>query len=425
MAEKIVMLALSPTMETGTIAKWNIKEGDSFSSGDVICEVETDKATMDYESPTDGTLLKIVAKQGTKVKVGETIAISGEKGEDISEFIKEVSGGEVTPVKKEIKAAVPPSHPKETPKTHVPAQQPSGKPVKRAAPSQPEKFPQGVKASPLAREIAKEKGIDIGLVQGSGPGGRIIKEDVEHAGEEKRKATFGYKPEAVEAYERIKVTEKRKIIAQRLSESKFTAPHFYITISVEMDALLNARQKLNKTAKEKVSLNAFLMKFTAEALRRHPIINSTWEGDTVLIYKSIDIALAVAQKDGLVTPVVRGCGSKGILKIDGEIRDLVVRARDGKLMPEEYTNGTFTISNLGSYGIRQFTAIINPPQSAILAVGEIFKEQVVGDDDLPKIRKTCLMTFSFDHRVIDGATGAEFCRDFKNMIENPIIVLYS
>jgi pyruvate dehydrogenase E2 component (dihydrolipoamide acetyltransferase) len=195
---------------------------------------------------------------------------------------------------------------------------------------------------------------------------------------------------------------------------------------VEMDTLLEARQELNKTNKEKVSLNAFLMKFTAEALKRHPIVNSTWEGETILIYKSIDIALAVAQKDGLVTPVVRDCGSRGILKIDEEIRELVSRAREGKLRPEEYTNGTFTISNLGSYGIRQFTAIINPPQSAILAVGEIFKEQVIGDgdDDLPKIRKSCLMTFSFDHRVVDGATGAEFCRDLKNMMENPVTVLY-
>lgn len=419
MAEKIVMLALSPTMETGTIAKWNINEGDSFSSGDVICEVETDKATMDYESPSDGTLLKIVAKQGKKVKVGETIAISGESGEDISEFLKEVSGGEVTPVKKEIKSAVPPSYPKETPQHAAPANLPET----QTKSAKQEKFPHGVKASPLAREIAKEKGIDIGSVHGSGPRGRIIKEDIEKATE--RNAPAGYKLEAPEANERIRVSEKRRIIAQRLSESKFTAPHFYITVAVKMDTLLDARQELNKTTKEKVSLNAFLLKFTAEALKHHPIVNSTWEGETILIYKSIDIALAVAQKDGLITPVVRDCGSKGILKIDEEIRDLVTRAREGKLTPEEYTNGTFTISNLGSYGIRQFTAIINPPQSAILAVGEIFKEQVIGDDDLANIRKTCLMTISFDHRVIDGAAGAEFCRDLKNMIENPITVLYS
>lgn len=419
MAEKILMLALSPTMETGTIVKWNKKEGESFSSGDMLCEVETDKATMDYESPTDGTLLKIIAHEGAQAKIGDPIAISGAPGEDFRPILAEISSHGV---------AVPPftAEREEKKETAGGALQAPPLPVETGT-SQEEHFPGGVKASPLARRVAKERGIDIRSIKGSGPGGRIIKEDVEKAVTEKKPEIAAHRPHLRPArgvFEKTTVvSEKQKIIAKRLSGSMFSAPHFYLTVSVAMDTLLAARQEYNQSSGTRISFNAYLMKFTAEAIGRHPLFNSTWRGDTILTHESIDIALAVAQKDGLITPVVRDCGSKGILSIDEELGDLISRAREGKLAPEEYTGGSFTISSLGSYGVRQFTAIINPPESAILAVGEIFKEPVVKRDGTFGVQQTCLLTLSCDHRVIDGARAAEFARDLKNMMEKPITVL--
>jgi pyruvate dehydrogenase E2 component (dihydrolipoamide acetyltransferase) len=224
--------------------------------------------------------------------------------------------------------------------------------------------------------------------------------------------------------EKIPVSEKRRIIAKRLSQSVVTAPHYYVTVSVIMDLILQSRIRLNGNRSDKVSLNAFIIRLVAEAIKKNPTINSSWDNEVILRFSSIDIGLAVAQKDGLITPVVRNCENKGIIEIDRELRDLVKRGREGKLVPEEYTKGTFTISNLGSYGIRQFTAIINPPESAILALGEIFREQVVQENGNVSIQNTMLMTISCDHRVIDGAVAAEFARDLKNIIENPVSVLF-
>ncbi|GAK50773.1 catalytic domain of components of various dehydrogenase complexes [Candidatus Moduliflexus flocculans] len=410
MAEKILMLSLSPTMEVGTIAKWNYQEGNEVKAGSVLCEIETDKAVMDYEIPQGGVLLKIIVPQGSEAKVGAPIAILGKPGEDISALLKEemVSAASAAPEKKT-----------ETAPTVQAA------PAPTVAPSGDER----IKSSPLARKIAQEAGIELGAITGTGPGGRIIKRDIEQA-----KQTPPVQPAVAPAApvfvapssadETIRVSQKRKVIAQRLAESKFSAPHFYLKITVNMDGILAARTALNATLKEKVSLNAFLVKFVAEALKKHPTINSTWQGDTILKHGSADIGLAVAQPDGLVTPVVKNCGNKGIVQIDDELRVLIQKAQNNRLEPQEYTGATFTISSLGSYGIEEFTAIINPPGSAILAVGAIRKEPVVTENDDITIQSNMALTLSCDHRVIDGAVGAAFLADLKKMLEQPIRALF-
>lgn len=404
MAEKIVMLALSPTMETGTIVKWNKKEGDKISTGDILCEVETDKATMDYESTVEGTLLKITTEEGSQVKVGEMIGIAGKEGEDISALIEQAA----------------PSTPKEQPRGKAPEKEAEKqKEIPQPLPEEP--FPSRVKVTPVAKQIARKSGIDLQSVQGSGPGGKIIKEDIERMIKKERPAEV---PIAGKGEQKIPISDKRRIIAQRMSQSMFTAPHFYVTIAVKMDYLINSRKSLNSRLKSKVSFNAFFIKLVAEALARNPVINSSWSEGSIIRHDSIDIGLAVAQKDGLITPVVRDCANKGIVAINQELNDLVERARNGKLSWQEYTGGTFTISNLGSYGVRQFTAIINPPEAAILALGEIFEELIITDEGEYRKQNTMMMTLSCDHRVIDGAVAAEFARDLKNLMENPITVLY-
>lgn len=404
MAEKIVMLALSPTMETGTIIKWHKKEGDKISTGDILCEVETDKATMDYESTVEGTLLKITSGEGSQVKVGEMIGIAGKDGEDISGLIEQAAPA----VGKEQVREKAPERKAEKQKTFSP-------------PSPQENVPSGVRASPLARQLARESGVDLQSVEGSGPGGRIIKEDIERTIKEGKPSEV---PITAGGEQKIAITEKRRIIAQRMSESMSSAPQYYVTVVVKMDHLMNSRKSLNSRLKIKVSFNAFFVKLVAEALARNPVVNSSWSEDFITRHNSIDIGLAVAQKDGLITPVVRNCANKGIVAINQELNDLVERARKGKLSMQEYTGGTFTISNLGSYGVRQFTAIINPPEAAILALGEIFEEQVISDEGEYRKQNSMIMTLSCDHRVIDGAVAAEFARDLKNMMENPITVLY-
>lgn len=408
MAEKIVMLALSPTMDTGTIVKWIKSEGDHINSGDVLCEVETDKATMDYESTTDGILLKIVAQTGSKVKVGETIAVAGASGENI-EHILSVSGNGHKKSEKE-------------PAVASPQEKYTRQPEVGKGPSQ------RVKASPLAKELARQKNIDLHVVSGSGPQGRIIKEDVDKITAQEKLGVQGPQvwnvPAGEQLEERIPISDKRKIIAQRLSESMFTAPHYYMTLNINVDTILNSRNTVNARSENKISLNAYLIKFVAEALKKNPVVNSSWDNDSIVYHKSIDIGLAVAQKDGLITPVVRNCAQKGIVEIDSELKTLVDRARTGKLQYEEYSNATFTISNLGSFGVRSFTAIINPPGAAILAVGEIFKELSLDEKGAVAPRNCILMTLSCDHRLIDGAVAAEFAKDLKNLIENPITILY-
>ncbi len=429
MAEQLKMLALSPTMDKGIIARWIKQEGEKVASGDVLCEVETDKASMDYESSADGVLLKILLPEGEIAAIGDPIAIVGKEGEDISDL---VDAADRAPAE----AAPPVPEPSDEAE-----QQPSQPPVADEKPAPAVAEPSGfIRSTPLARKIADQNGLDLGRIEGSGPAGRIIKADVEKA---IAVAPAGKAPEPAKAKAEpapakpsaaasqpsaddivLPVTGKRRIIAQRLSESMYSAPHYYLKVPVLMDDLLAARTRLNSGPDQKVSMNAFLVKLVAEALKRHPMVNATWTGDTIVQHGKIDIGLAVAQTDGLITPVVRDCGSKGIVQIDRELKDLIDKARSNTLKPEEYTGATFTISNLGSYGIEEFTAIINPPGSAILAVGEIRKEPVVQPDDTLKVRSVMKLTLSCDHRVIDGSVGAEFLTDLRRLLEEPVRALY-
>lgn len=432
MAEQVLMTALSPTMEEGTIVSWNKSEGDTVSSGDLLCEVETDKATMDYESTQEGTLLKIVRGEGSSSKVGDTIAILGEEGEDISELVAKAeaapaessAGGEAGGDEKA--AASAPAAAGAASEQDAPARGAAA--TAGAAPA----AGGVVKSSPLARKLAADRGIDISQIAGSGPGGRVVKADVESfvpgaASGAAAAAAGGFSPAAAMAPGQdvtIPVAGKRAVIARRLAESKFTSPHYYLKNSVQMDAAMGARGQLNAELPEKVGFNAFLMKFAAEALKRHPEVNASWQGDHILQFGSIDIGLAVDLGNGLITPIVRNCGNKGIVTIDRELKELIAKAGEGKLQPEEYTGATFTISNLGSFGIEEFTAIINPPGSAILAVGEIAKTVVVNDNDEIDVAQVMKMTLSCDHRVIDGATGGRFLSELRKIVENPVRVLF-
>ncbi len=403
MAEKLLMLALSPTMEEGVIARWNIAENDSFVAGDVLCEVETDKATMDYEAPSDGVLLKILAEAGSSTAIGDTIGIYGQAGEDISQMLADLAEAKpaaatvtAEPVQEEQKAA------EIAPLATVDGQ---------------------IRSSPLARKIAASHNLDLAQIRGSGPAGRIVKADVEKAVAEGASLPAAA-PVAAAKDQVIPLSQTRKVIARRLSEAKFTAPHYYLRVAASMDALMQARKELNKTPDLRVSLNAFLIKLAAEALKRHPRVNASWNGDSIIQHGRIDIGLAVALEDGLITPVVRDCGNKGIVQIDKELKELIQKSYDGALMPEEYTGASFTISNLGSYGIEEFTAIINPPASAILAVGEIKKTPLVKQDDTIAIASVMKLTLSCDHRVIDGAVGAEFLTALRQLLEEPVRALY-
>ncbi len=417
MAEKILMIALSPTMEEGKIASWKVKEGDTIQSGALLCEVETDKAVMEYESPMGGTILKIVRKEGETAKVGDLIALIGKPGEDISALLK---GTEDTPAASKETAArgsvLPEPAPTETASSKENV-------VSGTAPI----VSQGghPKSSPLARRLATQMGLDIRQVPGTGPNGRVTKRDVLQFSspprEEKEPRTEGI-PSVLQTRE-VPVSGMRSTIARRLSESFFTAPHYFLRIAVRVDPLMDARSRFNTESGTKLSLNAFFIKFAAEAIKRHPKINTTWKGSTIQFHGSVDVGLAVALPDGLITPVVRNCEQKGIMEIDKELSVLIEKSRKGGLKPEEYDGATFTISNLGSFGIEEFTAIINPPGSAILALGEVRKEPVVIEDDEIQIQRIMRMTLSCDHRTIDGAVGAAFLRDLKAIIEEPLRAL--
>jgi pyruvate dehydrogenase E2 component (dihydrolipoamide acetyltransferase) len=408
MAEKLYMIALSPTMEKGTIVKWNIKENESFTEGDVLCEVETDKTTMDYESTDEGTILKILVPEGGKAAVGEPIAIFGEPGEDISDLLsEEKEESEFVEEKTQTEKQV------ETKNINISKDTSENNDLDR------------IKISPLARKIALMKNIDISKIKGTGPGGRIVKRDVENYEpvQTTKEIKRDYVPIQVETRDEdivIPLSDKRRIIGERLSQSKYTAPHFYLTVSVDMSNVLENRKMLNK--KYNLSLNAFIIKIVANTLKKHRRINATLNNDSIIEFGRVDIALAVAQEDGLITPIVRNADKKGILQIDDELKTLIDKAKNNKLDPEEYTNSTFTISNLGSFGIDEFTAIINPPGSAILAVGMIKETPVVENGEIV-IKPIMKMTLSSDHRVIDGALAAAFMKDLKDTFENPILAI--
>jgi pyruvate dehydrogenase E2 component (dihydrolipoamide acetyltransferase) len=422
MAEKILMIALSPTMEEGTISNWVKQEGDEVSSGDVLCEVETDKATMDYEAVQEGTLLKILKGEGESAQVEAPIAIIGEKGEDIEALIQEIesqSGGDTKEAGEKPAAKKQPGPPKPSAaggeESPITAEGPEGR----------------IKASPLARRLAEKYDLDLTAVRGSGPEGRIVKKDIEKAKEKGAEATEAPTGKAAAAMadfggaqlpgkdRRTPVSRKRRIIAERLSESKYSAPHYYLRISAQVDTLVALRKEVNSRREGKLSFNAFLLKLAAEAIKRYPQINSSWEGQEIVTFGSIDIGLAVAQPDGLITPVVKNCGNKGITAIDNELKELIEKARNNKLTPDEYNGASFSISNLGSAGIEEFTAIINPPGSAILAVGAIQALPVFDAEGAVVSQQTMKFTLSCDHRVIDGAIGAEFLNYFKELLEQP------
>jgi len=406
MAEKVFMIALSPTMEEGAILAWKKKVGDVVKMDEPLCEVETDKASMDYLSSQEGTLLAIVKDVGTSAKVADVIAIIGEPGEDFSALL----------------AASAPAPAKAAPAASAPAA--TGSPS--AAPAAPSTPGGRVKSSPLARKLALDKGVDLAQVPGSGPEGRVVKADVEGFTPATPASGASFAPSSVGSSslndDRFPMSKKRQVIGKRLGESLYTAPHIFLTVSIEMDNLVEARERINSKRKEKIGLNAFILKFTAEAIKRHQVINSSLDGEFIQNHSSIDLGLAVAQPDGLITPIVRNVGNKGILQIEDELKDLIDRARANKLKPEEYTGATFTISNLGSFGIEEFTAIINPPGVATFALGATTKTPVVVEDDIV-IKRIMKVTVGCDHRVVDGAVGAAFVNEFKRMIEDPYTVL--
>ncbi len=443
MAIDITMPALSPTMEEGTLATWLVKEGDSVSAGDVIAEIETDKATMEVESIDEGVIAKILVDAGTDgVAVGTLIAVMAEEGEDVGDVAASAGSSGGSSGGGSGKSETPAPAPSETDSKDNGEKAPAPSPSPTSAPSAP-KTEDGdrIKASPLARRLAKDAGIDLGDVTGSGPGGRIVKADIEgytpsesKAKAEDKPAAAAPKPSADADYagphddipfEERKLSNMRKTIARRLTESKTTVPHFYLTIDCDLTALMEQRKALNARLESegiKISVNDFIIRASALALKKVPAANVQFAGDKMYWYDRADISVAVAIDGGLVTPVVRGADQKGLASIAGEMKDLAGKARDGKLMPEDYAGGTFSISNLGMMGIKEFSAVINPPQGAILAIGAGDMRPVIRDGAVTSaLMMSC--TLSCDHRAIDGAVGAEFLAAFKGFIEDPLTML--
>ncbi len=407
---EILMPALSPTMTEGNLVKWHKREGDVVKAGDLIAEIETDKATMEVESVDEGRIGKILVPEGTEqVKVNQPIAILLEEGEDAAALDK---------VKTEVA-----DEKKSEPVQPTPEKKPELKVVPQTASSESRVF-----ATPLARRIAEDANLNLVSIPGSGPHGRIIRADVEQALASSR-STPALKPSSLlsgyePAYDVLPTSNIRKIIAKRLIEAKQTIPHFYLTVECDIDALLKAREKINAQANGayKLSVNDFIIKACGMALKHVPEANASWIDDQIYQYKSADVAVAVAIEGGLITPVIRGADKKGLLEITKEMKDLAARAREGKLKPQEFQGGTFSLSNLGMYGVKEFAAIINPPQGCILAVGM--------GEERPVVRKGLLTsatlmncTLSVDHRVVDGAVGAHFLKVFKELIENPVMMI--
>ncbi|MGN6154127.1 MAG: pyruvate dehydrogenase complex dihydrolipoamide acetyltransferase [Sphingomicrobium sp.] len=425
MSIELKMPALSPTMEEGTLAKWLVKEGDEVKSGDILAEIETDKATMEFEAVDEGKLAKILVPEGTEgVKVGAPIAILAGEGEDVS------AAASAAPKAEAPKAAPPAAKKEEAPKAATPAPAPAS--VAKAAPPAPSREEGArIKASPLARRIAEEKGIDLSSVQGSGPGGRIVKADLEAAPAKAaapapaQAAAPVPQAEGEIPHEAVKLSSMRKTIARRLTESKQTVPHYYLTIDIQLDALLKLRSELNKGLEArgiKLSVNDLLIKALAMALMEVPTANVSFTGDQMLKFSRADISVAVAIPDGLITPIIVGADTKSVSTIAKEMQDLAARARDGKLQPHEYQGGTASLSNLGMFGIKQFDAVINPPQGMIMAVGAGEKRPYVVNDSL-QIATVMSASGSFDHRAIDGAEGAKLMQAFKRLVENPLGML--
>ncbi|HEV7645266.1 MAG TPA: pyruvate dehydrogenase complex dihydrolipoamide acetyltransferase [Pyrinomonadaceae bacterium] len=457
MAEKFLMPKLSPTMEEGQISRWLKNEGEKFDANETLAEVDTDKATMEMTALSGGTLLKIIKGAGETAALGEPIAITGKEGEDISALLAEIGSGEKPKGEQPKAEEKPEDNGSEPGESSPPArggvaaasadgvvgvatgspdkeEQPKAQPATAAegAPSNGGSANGRMIVSPIAARMAAENGIDLKTVQGSGPGGRIIKRDIEAAmsrpsavsGEQKKAEYKTIEVQGASSYHEENISKMRSVIAHRLTEATQTIPMFYLTVEIEMDNVLALRKQMNAVVGEehKVSVNDIIVKAAAMSLIKHPWVNASFQDKTIKFYEDADIGVAVAIEDGLITPVIRGANKKGIAQISAEIKEMAGRAREKKLQPEEYTGATFSISNLGMFGIEQFTAIINPPEAAIVAIGGARETAVVRDGQVT-VKNIMKVTMSCDHRVVDGATGAKFLQTLTQMLENPAMML--
>lgn len=427
MAEIVRMPKLSDTMTEGVVAEWHKKVGDKVESGELLAEIETDKATMEFESFQDGVLLHIGVEKGKAAPVDSILAILGEKGEDVDKIIKEDKENQKKSEDEESKDKEEKSSDKKETKDEPAKTERKSEPAKPAASSSrktevtPVAAASGsngedrVKASPLARKMAEDKGINLAVLRGTGDSGRVVKRDIEQYG--------GSSISGIESHEDFEISSMRKTIARRLGESKFTAPHFYLTIDLDMDNAMAARESINKAiAPVKISYNDLVVKASAMALREHPQVNASWMDDHLRFYKHIHVGVAVAVDEGLLVPVVRFADDKTLTQIGTEVKHFAEKARNKKLQPDDWEGNTFTISNLGMFGIEEFTAIINPPDSCIMAVGAIRQVPVVKNGQVvPGNRMK--VTLSCDHRVVDGAVGSAFLNTFKTYMENPVVML--
>ena len=421
MAEIVRMPKLSDTMTEGVVAEWHKKVGDNIESGELLAEIETDKATMEFESFQEGVLLHIGVQKGDTAPIDSILAILGEKGEDIAKLLEEEKSSNAKVDEKEIEK--PREIKVESSKDNfvqpsIPVAQPAFNTVitTKNFPSAELNSDVDVKASPLAKKLADERGINLKFVSGTGTEGRIIKRDIDNF--QGKSIVSGQ-----ESFQDEPVSQMRKVIAQRLAESKFTAPHFYLTVSIDMDNAIQARKSINSSiSPSKISFNDFVVKAVAASLIDHPKVNASWYGDFIRYNKHVHIGVAVAVDDGLLVPVVRFANEKSLTQIGDEVKLLAQKAKDKKLQPEEWEGNTFTISNLGMFGIDEFTAIINTPDACILAIGGIQQVPVVKNGEIVP-GNTMKVTLSCDHRVVDGAVGSSFLNTFKNYLENPVLLL--
>jgi pyruvate dehydrogenase E2 component (dihydrolipoamide acetyltransferase) len=421
MAEIVRMPKMSDTMTEGVVVKWHKKVGDFVKNGELVAEIETDKATMEFESYNEGTLLYIGIEEGKAAPVDSILSIIGKAGEDYKPLLE----AEKTKATAQVVAAPVVDS--------APAAPVAAAPVVSAPSAPTVKIPEIIhqlngddrlKASPLAKKIAQDKGVDLGMLKGSGDHGRIVKRDIEwfKPGTFVQPATLAQGAIIKESFEEIPVSQMRKTIARRLSESKFTAPHFYLTMDIDMDEVVRARESVNQVSAVKISFNDFVVKAVSTSLRQHPAVNSSWLGDRIRFNHHINIGIAVSVEDGLLVPVVRFADTKTLSQIATEVKAFAQKAKDKKLQPQDWEGNTFTISNLGMFNIEEFTAIINTPDACILAVGAI-KQIPVVKNGIVQAGNVMKVTLSCDHRVVDGVAGAKFLNTFKALLENPVVLL--
>ena len=431
MAEIVQMPKMSDTMEEGVIAAWHKKVGDTVESGELMAEIETDKATMEYESYNDGTVLYLGAEEGESVIVDGVLAIVGEEGADWESLLKATKKSSSKKTEKSSGSSKREEDKESKPKQESSSDNKDTSEKKEKSSSESSSSDDRVKASPLAKKLASDKGYSLSEIDGTGPNGRVTKKDVESftpskaasKGEGKTSGAVNI-PTVVgeESYEDVRVTQMRKTIGKRLGESKFSAPHFYITMEIDMDKAIEARKSINEIAPVKISFNDMVVKAAAAALKQHPQVNANWMGDTIRVNHHIHIGIAVAVDEGLLVPTVRFTDGKSLSHISTEVKDFATRAKEGALKPEEYQGSTFTISNLGMFGVEEFTAIINSPNACILAVGGIKQTPVVKNGEVVP-GNVMKVTLSCDHRVVDGAVGAAFLKTLKGLLEDPVRIL--